>query len=110
MTSRTKRISTATQHRDIFSPLIPLQRCNLGRCPPEKATLHPDEVFVEKPKGDGECDGGGCVEVAVRIQEALSRRRACEALLAYRCDSAHHGWSVRIVPESGDGAATHQRH
>lgn len=79
------------QYREILSPLLLLPCRNLGRCLPEKATLHPHEVFVEGPKGDGGCGGGGCVEVAARAQEALSRRRACEALLAYRCDSPHDG-------------------
>jgi len=47
--------------------------------------LHPHEIFVETPKGDGGgFAGGDCVEVATRVQEALSRRRDCEALLAYR--------------------------
>ncbi|CAM9230557.1 unnamed protein product, partial [Ectocarpus fasciculatus] len=58
----------------------------------EEATLHPHEVFVEKPEGlgggegvRGACGGGhDCVEFTARVQEALSRRRACEALLAYR--------------------------
>lgn len=47
-----------------------------------KATLHPQEMFFEKP--EGVVCGGSCMEVAKRVQEALCRRRACEALLAYR--------------------------
>lgn len=87
--------------RDFFLPPLSLLPCrNLGRCLAEKATLHPHEVLVERPKGDGGCSGGGCVEVATRVQEALSRRRACEALLAYRCDPAHDGLVGKRVNET----------
>ena len=46
----------------------------------QKATLHPHEVYVEGAT-DGGCHRQG---FATRVQQALSRQRACEALLAYR--------------------------
>lgn len=56
---------------------------------PGKATLHPHEVFVEGSNLGGSGGSGGSThinrsEFATRVQEAMCRRRACEALLAYR--------------------------